>query len=156
MTTPATMRALVADPSGGPFRDTTLPVPTLAAGQVLVRVHASGVNMIDTKIRAGNAAHAGQPLPAVLGVDMAGIVEAVGPGAEGFAVGDEVWGLSGGVAGLQGSLAEFQAVDARVLAKKPRNLSMHEAAALPLVLITAWEGLVDRAHVQAGQRVLVH
>ena len=151
-----THRALIVDAPNGDFREVSLPTPAVGPGQVLVRVHASGVNMIDTKIRAGAAAHAGQPLPAVLGVDMAGVVEAVGAGVDAFAAGDEVYGLSGGVAGLAGSLAELQLVDADVLAKKPRNLSMRDAAALPLVLITAWEGLVDRAHVQAGQKVLVH
>jgi NADPH2:quinone reductase len=151
-----TYRALIVDAPNGDFREASLPMPVAGRGQVLVRVHASGVNMIDTKIRAGAAAHAGQPLPAVLGVDMAGVVAAVGAGVDAFAAGDEVYGLSGGVAGLAGSLAEFQLVDADVLAKKPRNLSMRDAAALPLVLVTAWEGLVDRAHVQAGQKVLVH
>jgi NADPH:quinone reductase len=84
-----------------------------------------------------------------------GVVEAVGTGVTAFGAGDEVYGLTGGVGGLQGSLAEFAAVDAELLAPKPRNLGMREAAALPLVFITAWEGLVDRAAVHAGQRVLV-
>jgi hypothetical protein len=70
-------------------------------------------------------------------------------------IGDEVFGLTGGVGGLQGSLAEFAAVDPDLMAKKLANLSMREAAALPLVLLTAWEGLVDRADVRAGQKVLV-
>jgi NADPH2:quinone reductase len=73
-----------------------------------------------------------------------------------FKPGDEVYGMTGGVGGLQGSLAEFAAVDADLLAIKPANLSMREAAALPLVLITAWEGLVDRAKVHSEQKVLVH
>ncbi|CAL9330058.1 Mycocerosic acid synthase [Streptomyces sp. enrichment culture] len=74
----------------------------------------------------------------------------------GFAAGDEVYGLTGGVGDLQGSLAQFAAVDARLLAHKPTTLSMREAAALPLAVITAWEGLVDRAGVRAGHKVLVH
>jgi NADPH:quinone reductase-like Zn-dependent oxidoreductase len=92
----------------------------------------------------------------VLGTDLAGVVEAVGAGVHDFVIGDEVFGLTGGVRGLQGSLAEYAAVDARLLAKKPRNPSMREAAALPLVCLTAWEGLVDRANVRSGQKVLVH
>jgi NADPH:quinone reductase len=94
-------------------------------------------------------------LPNILGMDMAGIVEGVGPGVTQFRTGDEVFGMTGGVGGHQGSLAQYAAVDARLLALKPAHLSMREAAALPLVFITAWEGLVDRAHVERGQKVLV-
>lgn len=72
-----------------------------------------------------------------------------------FSRGDEVYGMTGGVGGNQGSLAEYAAVDQRLLAIKPSNFSMREAAALPLIFITAWEGLVDRVNVQAGQSVLV-
>jgi NADPH2:quinone reductase len=79
----------------------------------------------------------------------------VGPGVTGFRPGDEVYGMTGGVGGHQGSLAEYAAVDAALLAPKPANLSMREAAALPLITITAWEGLVDRAGVREGQAVLV-
>lgn len=150
------MQAIRVAAANGPLEIIELPLPQPAHGQVLVRIRASGVNPLDTKIRAGAAAHARQPLPAVLGLDLAGVVEAVAPGAEGLRVGDEVYGLAGGVGGLQGTLAQFAAVDARLLAKKPDNLSMREAAALPLVAVTAWEGLVDRANVRAGQTVLVH
>lgn len=150
------MRALVLQEAGGQFQDMRIPRPTPGRGEVLVRIHASGVNPLDSKIRAGAAAHARHPLPAVLGMDLAGVVEAVGAGVEAFRVGDEVYGLAGGVGGLQGTLAEFAAVDADLLAHKPANLAMREAAALPLVVITAWEGLVDRAQTRAGQKVLVH
>ncbi len=124
--------------------------------EVLVRVNASGVNPLDTKIRVGKAAHAQQPLPAVLGVDMAGTVGEVGSDITAFQAGDEVYGMAGGVGGLQGTLAEVVVADADLLALKPRNLSMRQAAALPLCVITAWEGLVDRARVHADQTVLVH
>jgi NADPH:quinone reductase-like Zn-dependent oxidoreductase len=87
---------------------------------------------------------------------MAGTVEEVGPGVSTFAPGDEVYGMVGGVGGLQGTLAELIAVDSLLLARKPKNLSMRQAAALPLITITAWEGLVDRAAVHAGQTVLIH
>jgi len=156
MTDGSTMRALVLEEYNAPFRLVEVARPRPAAGQVLVRIKASGVNSLDTKIRTGNGAHAKQPLPAVLEIDMAGVVEEVGPGVAGFRVGDEVYGMTGGVGGSQGSLAEFAAVDAELLAKKPANVSMRQAAAIPLSFITAWEGVVDRANVRAGQRVLVH
>jgi NADPH:quinone reductase-like Zn-dependent oxidoreductase len=128
------------------------PQPDPQPGQVLVRIEASAVNPLDIKIRACQAAHARQPLPAILGIDLAGVVEAVGSGVTSFRHGDEVYGMTGGVGGLQGSLAEYAVVDADLLAPKPANLSMREAAALPLIFITAWEGLVDRAAVHSGQR----
>jgi len=149
------MRALVLDRPDGPLRPAELARPVPAEGQVLVRIAASGVNPLDLKIRAGAAAHAKHPLPAVLGIDLAGTVAAIGPGITDFRPGDEVYGMTGGVGGRQGSLAEFAAVDAALLAPKPANLSMREAAALPLATITAWEGLVDRAGVREGQSVLV-
>lgn len=149
------MRALVLNEFDTPLELREIGTPTAGPGQVLVRVHASGVNPLDTEIRAGRAAHARRVLPAVLGLDLAGVVERTGEGVTGFAPGDEVYGLTGGVGDLQGSLAEYVAVDARLLARKPASLSMREAAALPLGAITAWEGLVDRAGVRAGQKVLV-
>lgn len=150
------MHALLLRQYGTPLEPAEIETPVPGAGQVLVRVHTSGVNPLDTKIRAGRAAHAERVLPAVLGLDLAGVVVEVGEGVHGFAPGDEVYGLTGGVGDLQGSLAEYAAVDARLLARKPASLSMREAAALPLVTITAWEGLVDRAGVSAGQKALVH
>lgn len=149
------MQALIVDAVDAPFRLATLPKPVPGAGHVLVRVRASGLNPLDGKIRAGQAAHARQPLPAVIGMDLAGTVEAVGPGAGEWHVGDEVYALATGIGGVQGSLAEYAVVDARLLAQKPKSLSMREAAVLPLVLITAWEGLVDRAHVGRGHKVLI-
>ncbi len=149
------MKVLVIDSPNAPFRLEAREAPVLSPGEVLVRVHHAGVNPLDVKIRAGRAEHARHPLPAVLGLDMAGIIEAVGAGVARFAPGDEVYGMAPGVGGGQGSLAELVAVDARWLARKPDSLSMREAAALPLAAVTAWEGLVDRAHVEAGQSVLV-
>lgn len=149
------MRALMVDTADGPLRLVSLERPVAGAGQVLVRIKASGVNPLDLKIRAGQAAHARQQLPAVLGLDLAGVIESVGEGVQGWAPGDEVYALATGIGGVQGSLAEFAVVDAQLLARKPGNLSMREAAGLPLVLITAWEGLVDRARVSAGQKVLI-
>jgi NADPH2:quinone reductase len=150
-----TMLALLVESPDGPFRSVELPRPVPQVGQVLIRVHASGVNPLDTKIRAGTAPHARQPLPAVLGMDLAGTIVALGEDATRFMVGDEVYGMATGVAGVSGSLAEYVVVDADLLACKPANLSMREAASLPLVIITAWEGLIDRAEVKLGQTVAV-
>ncbi len=150
------MRALLLESYNAPFTLTEIPRPVPSMGHVLVRIMASGVNPLDTKIRSGSAGHAQVTLPAVLGMDLAGVVEEVAPDVTAFKPGDEVYGMTGGVGGLQGSLAEFASVDANLLALKPSNLSMREAAALPLVVITAWEGLVDRAQVHAGQKVLIH
>lgn len=155
MTQTRSMQAAVVENHGAPFRLTMVPRPQAGAGQVLVRIQASAVNPLDLKIRSGAADHARQSLPAILGIDLAGVVEAVGPGVTAFRPGDEVYGMTGGVGGVQGSLAQYAAVDADLLAIKPSNLSMREAASLPLVFITAWEGLVDRAQLQAGQTVLV-
>ena len=152
----STMQAVVLTNYESPLSLQLIARPSAGPGQVLVRVMASGVNPLDTKIAAGKAAHARTVLPAVLGIDLAGVVEAVGAGVTAFKPGDEVYGMTGGIAGVQGSLAEYAAVDADLLAIKPRNIGMREAAALPLIVITAWEGLVDRAQVRAGQKVLVH
>jgi len=156
MANPLTMRAMVVQAANGPFQLVECARPEPGPGEVLVQIEASGVNPLDTKIRAGAAAHARHPLPAVLGLDLAGVVTGVGAGVDRFRPGDEVYGMTGGVGGQQGTLAEYATVDARLLAHKPRNLSMREAAALPLIVITAWEGLVDRAAVRPGQTVLVH
>lgn len=153
---PAAMRAQVLSVAGEPLRLTELPVPSPRAGEVLIRIAAAGLNPLDTKIAAGQAAHAQVTPPAVLGLDAAGVVVATGPGVTRFDVGDEVYGMIGGVGGVQGSLAEYAAVDAALLARKPTGWSMQEAAALPLSVITAWEGLVDRAAVGHGDSVLVH
>ncbi|MPW15471.1 zinc-binding dehydrogenase [Paraburkholderia sp. CNPSo 3157] len=149
------MQALVLNQYNGPLERVTLPIPEPARGQVLVRINASGLNPLDTKIRAGNAAHACHPLPLVLGIDLAGVVVAVGADVTAFKTGDEVYGMTGGVGGIQGSLAQYAAVDAQLLAHKPSSLSMREAAALPLAFITSYSGIVDRAHLRAGQTVLV-
>jgi len=151
----STMKAALIEAQNSEFKIADIARPSPQAGQILVRIKAAALNPLDLKIRAGEAAHARHPLPAILGIDMAGIVETVGPGVEGFRPGDEVYGMTGGVGGLQGSLAEFAAVDADLVALKPRNLSMREAAALPLIAITAWEGLAERTQVKPGQKVLV-
>lgn len=156
MTTQSTMRAGALEAHNAPLRVSTISRPEIGPREVLVRVRASGVNPLDTKIHAGTAAHARHPLPAIPGIDLAGIVERTGREVTRFNAGDEVYGMTGGVGGVPGSLAEFAAVDADLLALKPTNLSMREAAALPLIVITAWEGLIDRAGLKANQKVLIH
>jgi len=150
------MKALFTNTYESDFVTTETAKPTPKKGEVLIKIHASGVNPIDNKIRLGLSPYASPVLPAILGTDLAGVIEAIGEGVTDFKVGDEVYGLAGGVLGVQGTLAEYTAVDADLLAIKPKNLSMKEAAAIPLVLLTAWEGLIDRAKVQKGDKVLVH
>jgi NADPH2:quinone reductase len=143
-----------------PFVEIDLPDPGPAPGRVVIEVAASSVNPVDTKIRAGGRDMC-PPLPAVLHMDVAGTVVAVGGDVRNFRAGDEVFGCAGGlrtVSGevLQGALADYMVADARLIARKPESLDLVEAAALPLVAITAWEGLCDRARVGPGDRVLVH
>lgn len=149
------MRAQILTAYGEPdnFRLVDLPKPELRPGTLLIRIIATSVNQIDAKIRTGLPI--GPDLPAVLGCDAAGIVEAVGAGVIGFMPGDEVYGCVGGVKGQGGTLADYVLADARVVAHKPGTLSMREAAALPLVSITAWEAL-ERAVVSSSDHVLVH
>ena len=150
------MKALFTNTYESDFVTTETEKPTTKKGEVLIKIHASGVNPIDNKIRLGLSPYASPVLPAILGTDLAGVIEEIGEGVTEFKVGDEVYGLAGGVLGVQGTLAEYTAVDADLLAIKPKNLTMKEAAGIPLVLLTAWEGLIDRAKVQKGDKVLVH
>ncbi|MET1412082.1 zinc-dependent alcohol dehydrogenase family protein [Roseibium sp. HPY-6] len=137
------------------FKLAEIEKPVAKPGHVLVRIAATSVNTIDTMIRNMGADLPLSPaLPAVLGMDFAGTVEAVGEGVTGFQAGDEVNGCAGGLMELQGTLAEYICADARLIAHKPKTLSMREAAALPLVGITAYEGLT-RSNVSKGQKVLV-
>lgn len=124
--------------------------------ELLVRIHAAGVNPIDTKLRKRGTFYPDQ-MPAILGCDGAGVVEAVGSGVRQFQVGDEVYFCDGGLGKSgTGNYAELTVVDERFVAPKPASLSFAEAAAAPLVLITAWESLYDRGCLEAGQKVLIH
>jgi NADPH2:quinone reductase len=138
------------------FQITDVPEPRLRAGHVLIRVAASSVNPIDWKIRSGAVTGIAPDFPAVLHGDVAGTVEAVAADVERFKPGDEVYACAGGFADYPGALAELMLADADLVAHKPQRLGLEEAAVLPLVSITAWEALIDRAQVQPGQRVLVH
>lgn len=138
------------------LRLSEVPQPAPAPGQVLVRIAATSVNTADVKARElGHVLDFVPPLPAVLGMDFAGTVEALGADVTGFKIGDRVYGCAGGVVGHGGALAQYISADARLIAHMPRSASFVEAAALPLVGITAWEALVDRMKIEPGQRVLV-
>ena len=152
------MKAMIVREFGAPevFELAEIPTPVAKPGEVLVRIEATSVNTVDMMIRQlGPELPLSPPAPAVLGMDFAGTVVALGEDVTTFAIGDEVYGCAGGLADLQGALAEYMSADARLIAHKPSNLSMREAAALPLVGITAYEGLL-RTGISAGQRVLVH
>ena len=138
------------------FEKQEIEIPNLKAGELLIKIAASSVNTVDTMIRKmGKELPLSPDNPAVLGMDLAGTVEAVADDVTDFKVGDEVYGCVGGLADLQGTLAEYIAADSKLIALKPNNISMKEAAAIPLVGITAYEGLM-RTGIQAEQKVLVH
>ncbi len=153
------MKAMVLKTYGdsAKFEVAEIPDPKVGSGQVVVRIAATSINTVDTMIRSmGQELLPFAPdLPAVLGMDFAGTVVAVGDGVTGFSTGDEVYGCAGGLADLQGALAEYMPVDARLISLKPETLSMRQAASLPLVAITAYEGL-KRAGTSKGQNVLIH
>jgi len=133
-----------------------LPKPEIqSATDVLVRLEAAGVNPVDTKIRARGTL-VPETLTAVLGCDGAGVVEAVGEAVTRFQPGDAVWFCHGGLGGPHGNYAEYIVVDERIAQPKPATLDFVQAAAAPLVLITAWEALYDRAALRQGQSVLIH
>ncbi len=152
------MRAWVIRRFGDPdvFEAADVDRPSPGPGEVLVRVAATSVNPIDYKIRRGDAAALAPDFPAVLHMDVSGTVEDVGEGVATFATGDVVYGCAGSLTGRPGALADYMVCDARLLAKKPQRSTFREAAALPLVTLTAWEGLRWKTQIQPGQRVLVH
>ncbi len=152
------MKAMIVNKFGGTevFEKSEVNKPFLKSGHILVKVAATSVNTVDTMIRQmGPELPLSPAPPAILGMDFAGTVEEIGEGVTKFSVGDEVYGCAGGLADLQGALAEFMLADENLVALKPKTLSMREAAAIPLVGITAYEGLT-RAGVHKGQKVLVH
>ncbi len=123
--------------------------------QIKVKLKGAGVNPVDTKIRR-NGVFYDNPLPAVLGCDGAGEVVAVGSAVSRFKPGDAVWFCHGGLGREQGNYAEYTVLDQRWAGLMPKTFSCVQAAALPLVLITAWGALFDRGGLQAGQTVLIH
>lgn len=138
------------------FELTEIPKPKIKPGHVLIRIHATSVNPIDYKLRSGYIPQITPSFPAILHSDVAGIIEEVGEGVTTFRAGDEVFACAGGIKNEQGALAEFMLADASLVAKKPASLTMAEAAALPLVSITAWEALFEKAQIKPNQHVLIH
>lgn len=152
------MKAQVIRSFGGPsvFQVEDIPVPEIQPGHVLIHVKATSVNPIDTKVRSGLFPDVAAEFPVIIHGDVAGIITEVGEGVTEFKPGDEVYGCAGGFKGAGGALGEFMLADARLIAHKPGNLSMAEAAAIPLVAITAYEALFDRANIKAGEDILIH
>jgi NADPH2:quinone reductase len=152
------MKAMIIRNFGGSnvFESAEIAKPEVKPGHVLVKIAATSINTVDTMIRQmGKELPISPELPAVLGMDFAGTVESVGEGITEYSIGDEVYGCAGGLGDLPGTLAEYMVADANLIAHKPKKLTMREAAALPLVGITAYEGLT-RAGIAQGQKVLVH
>ena len=153
------MKAMVIEAFGGPevFVEREVPTPEPEAGQVRIRVMASSVNPIETKIRSG-LVKTGPAMPAILNGDVAGVVDKTGPDVTSLAVGDEVFGCAGGISRWQGALADYMIADVRLLAKRTPAISLPltDCAALPLVFLTAWSALVERTDIQSDEHVLIH
>lgn len=151
------MRAIVYERFGPPevLEQRLVPAPVAGPGEVLVRVKAAALNPKDSLIRKGKfVLFSGTKFPRMLGYDVAGVVEALGPGVSGFSVGDAVFGMRNGFDG--GTVAELVAVKASELAKKPPSLSFEEAAAVPLAALTALQALRDCGGLAPGGKVLIH
>lgn len=151
------MKAILMIATGDPdcltYQD--IPEPQISQrNQIKVKLAAAGINPVDTKIRK-NGIFYDQPLPTVLGCDGAGTVIEIGAAGSRFKPGDKVWFCHGGLGREQGNYAEYNVLEERWAAAMPASLSFIEAAALPLVLITAWGGLYDRGGLQSGQTVLI-
>jgi NADPH:quinone reductase-like Zn-dependent oxidoreductase len=151
------MRAFVVDRYGkmSKLRLADMPNPELRDDEVLVQVHAAGVNLLDSKIRNGEfKLILRYRLPLILGHDVAGVVVRVGPRVRRFKPGDEVYARLAD--GRIGAFAEFSAVKEEDVSIKPKPLTMEEAASIPLVGLTAWQALIERAGLKPGQKVLIH
>jgi len=151
------MRAILMTETGDPevLAMAEVDKPACAADEVLVQVMAAGVNPIDTKLRQNGLYFPGA-LPAILGCDGSGVVEQVGAAVSRFEPGDQVYYCYGGLGQTAGNYAEYIAVPEAFVAAKPDCIDFIDAAAAPLVLITAWEALFDRARIQGGQKILIH
>jgi NADPH:quinone reductase len=152
------MKAILMTAAGNPdvltFQEIAEP-DIIATTQIKVKLNAAGVNPVDTKVRRTGVFYP-RPLPAVLGCDGAGVVVDVGTAVDRFKAGDKVWFCHGGLGREQGNYAQYTVLDQRWASLMPSGISFIEAAALPLVLITAWGALFDRGGLQAGQNVLIH
>ena len=151
------MKAFLIDryAKGAALRLGEVPEPELREDEVLVRIHAASVNPVDAKIRDGEFKLVlPYRLPLILGNDAAGVVVRVGSKVRKFKTGDEVYGRP--AKDRIGTFAEFIAINEADVAMKPKNLTMEEAASVPLVALTAWQALVDRANLKKGQKILIH
>ncbi|QRM34601.1 NADP-dependent oxidoreductase [Microvirga sp. VF16] len=128
-------------------------VPTPGPGEVLVKVHAAGVGPWDGWIRSGNSALP-QPLPLTLGSDLSGEIQAIGPDVSGLRIGDQIYGVTN--PRFIGAYAEYALASAAMIARKPAAIDDLEAASVPVIAVTAWQGLFDQAQLKAGQTVLIH
>ncbi|SDK23432.1 NADPH:quinone reductase [Catalinimonas alkaloidigena] len=153
------MKALILQQPGGTeqLRLTDIPQPTLQPQEVLVQVKALSLNPVDIKTRTGTGVYGRLKTldPLIIGWDIAGVITEVGADVTDLQVGDEVFGMVN-FPGHGQAYAEYVAAPAAHLARKPQNLSYEEAAAATLAALTAWQALVDNAHVQTGQKVLIH
>ncbi len=152
------MKAVLMTAAGGTevLQLREVPEPRITGDtQIKVRLKAAGVNPLDTKLR-GRGVFYDNALPAVLGCDGAGVVAETGKAVTRFKRGDAVWFCHGGLGGAQGNYAEYTVLDEALAVPKPESLSFVEAAAAPLVLITAWESLYDRARLKPNKTVLIH
>jgi NADPH:quinone reductase len=152
------MKAIIMTAPGKPdvLELREVPEPKIQNPQeILVKIHAAGVNPIDTKLRQRGTFYP-ERMPAILGCDGAGEVVEIGSEVYKFQTGDRVYFCQGGLGASAGNYAEYIVLDERFVARMPASLSFAEAAAAPLVLITAWEALYDRARVDAGHQVLIH
>ncbi len=144
-----------AGPASEVLQRVDIDEPAISAPtQIKVRLRAAGINPVDTKLR-GNGVFFPDALPAILGCDGAGTVTETGTDVTRFKTGDDVWFCHGGLGGAPGNYAEFTVLESAEAERMPATLDFTQAAALPLVLITAWEALFDRAGLSAGQTVLV-
>lgn len=152
-----TMKAIRIHAYGGQhtLEEETVPMPTIAATDVLIEVKYAGVNPVDWKVREGWLASENlHQLPLVLGWDVAGVITQVGPEVTQFRPGDEVYAFSD--LSKDGAYAQFISVDAALVARKPKTLSFAQAAAVPLTALTAWQAIHGLSGLQAGQSVLIH
>ncbi|BAY64439.1 alcohol dehydrogenase [Calothrix brevissima NIES-22] len=153
------MKAVLMTAAGSPdvlqIQQVTNPAVPVGDTELLVRLVAAGINPIDTKLRQRGTFYPEQ-MPAILGCDGAGVVEAVGAGVQRFRPGDAIYFCYGGLGAHQGNYAEYTIVDERFVAHKPASVSFAEAAAAPLVLITAWEALYERGRLEPKENVLIH
>jgi NADPH:quinone reductase-like Zn-dependent oxidoreductase len=151
------MKAIRIHSFGGPevLELDDVPIPQPGDDELLMRVHAASVNPVDYKIRRGTVPWVSREmLPMTLGRDLSGTVESAGAGVDAFSDGDALYAMLGSID--RGSYAEYVVVKPNEAAPKPARLSHIEAAAVPLAALTAWQGLFDHGHLEAGQTVLIH